>query len=477
MTGGALKVLIADDDQGVVWVLERFFSDRGMDVLRASDGVEALGLLNGPDVRLALIDINMPGKDGLIVLKEAVENGSRATFIIMTAEATMRNTLAAMKYGAFDYITKPFDLDELDVVVEKALENVRLKDKVESLSERLKEHLAGEAAFIGKSKAVQNVFKTVGKVAAKDVTVLILGESGTGKELLARLIHAESQRSAGPFVAVNSAAIPKGLMESELFGYEKGAFTGATEAKKGKFELAEGGTIFLDEIGDMAMDLQARLLRALQEREFYRVGGRGPVKADVRIISATNQDIEKAAVEKRFREDLLYRINGVTVTLPPLRDRKGDAVILAGYFLERFCREFNAGQKSLSEKAIEAVENYHWPGNVRELENAIRRAVLLCPGPVITSADLNLPESRQKRESLEEVITARLRPFIDKTGRTGKQELYDLMMPFMERPLIKLVLERSKGNQVLSAEVLGINRNTLRKKIKRLKINVSKARE
>ena len=236
------------------------------------------------------------------------------------------------------------------VTIDKALENIKLKGKVTALTERLKEHLSGETVFIGKSKAVEEVFKKAGKVAAKDVTVLILGESGTGKELLARILHANSPRSDGPFIAVNSAAVPKDLMESELFGFEKGAFTGAIEAKKGKFELADGGTLFLDEVGDTSLDLQARLLRAIQEKEFYRVGGKEPVKVDARIIAATNQDLEKAVAEKKFREDLLFRLNGITFTLPPLRDRKGDVAILASHFLEKFKGEFNSGMKNLSPK-------------------------------------------------------------------------------------------------------------------------------
>ena len=471
------RVLIADDDESILWVLERFFSEKKMDILKAPDGMEAARLLKSPGITLALIDINMPGKDGLEVLKEALASASPAAFIVMTAESTMDSAVAAMKAGAFDYITKPFDLGELDIIVERALETIGLKEKVSTLTERLNEKLADEAVFVGKSKAVQGVFKTIGKVAPKDVTVLILGESGTGKEVLARLIHANSPRKSGPFIAVNSAAVPRELMESELFGFEKGAFTGAVEAKKGKFELAGGGTIFLDEIGDMAMDLQARLLRVIQEREFYRVGGKEPVRVDVRIIAATNQDMEKAVAEKRFREDLLYRLNGVTAELPPLRLRKGDIPLLASHFLARFCREFRTDARELSPKALDALDAYPWPGNVRELENCLRRAILLSPALVLTPADLNLPESRQRRESLEEIIAAKLKPFIDRTSLSGKQELYDLVMPFLERPLLRLVLEKCRGNQVLSAEVLGINRNTLRKKIKLLKISMARIKE
>ena len=471
------RVLIADDDESILWVLEKLLAEKGLDVIKAKDGREAGEALAKNPVSIAVLDINMPGKDGLRLLTEAKEAGSTASFIIMTAESSMKNTLEAMKLGAFDYVTKPFDLNELEIVVERAIENLKLKEKVTALKELLRESLEHETTFIGKSKAVEEVFKKAGKVAAKDVTVLILGESGTGKELLARLIHMNSPRADGPFIAVNSAAVPRDLMESELFGFEKGAFTGAVEAKKGKFELAEGGTLFLDEVGDMSLDLQARLLRAIQEREFYRVGGREPVRVDVRIIAATNQDLEKAVAEKRFREDLLFRLNGITLTLPPLRDRKGDVAVLALYFLDRFRAEFGAGQRSFSPGALDALEAYQWPGNVRELENAVRRSVLMSQGVTITPQDLNLPQGRHRKESLEDMISARLKPFIDKTDHHSRQELYAFIMPFMERPLIKLVLEKTRGNQVQAADMLGINRNTLRKKIRELNVNVGKIKE
>ncbi len=471
------RILIADDDESIIWLLEKFLREKGLEPVKAVDGRGAEKMLSEPGLQLALIDINMPVKDGLRVLKDSRAAGSSAEVIIMTAESTMKNTLEAMKLGAFDYITKPFDLNELEIIIDRALENIRLKAKVEHLTERLKERLKEETAFIGASRAVQNVFKTIGKVASKDVTVLILGESGTGKELLARLIHSNSDRNDGPFVAVNSAAVPKDLMESELFGYEKGAFTGAVEDKKGKFELADGGTLFLDEVGDMPAGLQARLLRVLQEQEFYRVGGKEPVRVDVRIIAATNHDLDKAVAEKKFREDLLFRLNGVTVTLPPLRERKGDIPLLAGHFLEKFRHEFGGKPRELSPEAMEALEAYQWPGNVRELENVLRRAVLLSPSIKISAPDLSLPQARARKESFEDMITARLKPFVDKTDHRDKQDLYGFIMPYMERPLIQLVLDKTRGNQVQAAEILGINRNTLRKKIKELGIRLDRFKE
>jgi two-component system, NtrC family, nitrogen regulation response regulator GlnG len=471
------KVLIADDDESIVWVLDRFLSEKRLKALIARDGVEAEKLIGTEGLKLAIIDINMPGRDGLEILKGLKGRGVNIPVIIMTAESTMGNAIEAMKLGAFDYIAKPFDLAEIEIILDRAMEDASIRKKLADMTERLKEKLVNEAAFIGKSKAVQSVFKTIGKAAPRDVTMLILGESGTGKELLARLIHMTSPRSSGPFVAVNSAAVPRELMESEIFGFEKGAFTGATEAKLGKFELADGGTLFLDEVGDMSTDLQARLLRVLQEKEFYRVGGKDSIRVDVRIIAATNQDLEKAVAEKRFREDLLFRLNGVVVTLPPLRERKGDIPLLIDYFLKKFNHEFGGPPKSLSKKAEDAMEGYPWPGNVRELENILRRAVILCPGSVISLEDLNLPQARQKRESLEDIISTRLKPFIDKTESKGNQELYDFIMPFMERPLIRLVLEKTRGNQVQAAELLGLNRNTLRKKIKELNIRLDKIKD
>jgi len=471
------RVLIADDDEGVLWVLEKFFSDKGIETVKAADGISASALLKQGGIGLAVVDINMPGRSGLEVLGESGGEAGMPSFIIMTAESTMEKTLEAMKLGAFDYITKPFDLAELDIIVERAIENAALRKKLDSLSARLAEKLAGETVFVGRSRAVQEVFKTIGRVARRDVTVLVTGESGTGKELVSRLLHMNSTRSDGPFVAVNSAAVPRELMESELFGHEKGAFTGAVETKAGKFELADGGTLFLDEVGDMTAGLQARLLRVIQEREFFRVGGREPVRVDVRIVAATNQDLDAAVAEKRFREDLLFRLNGVTIHLPPLRERKGDVALLADYFLERFRAEFGLEPKTFSEGACKALEGYAWPGNVRELENVVRRAVLLGPGVVITVEDLDLPRARNRKESIEDIIAAKLKPFIDRTCDKGNQDLYDFIMPFMERPLIRLVLEKTRGNQVQAAEVLGINRNTLRKKIKELKINLKKLKE
>ena len=466
------KVLIVDDDESILWILQRMFKDKKIETVEARDGKSALEMLKGQDLSIAIMDIRMPEKDGLDVLREIKETGCQTPIIIMTAQGTMKNAVEAMKHGAFDYITKPFDIGELEILVDRALEHRKLKQEVANLKDRLKERVAKEITFIGKSKAVQDVFKTVGRIAPKDVPVIIQGESGTGKELIAKLIHTNSPRNEGPFIAVNSAAIPRELMESELFGYEKGAFTGAIETRLGKFELANNGTLFLDEIGDMALDLQSKLLRAIQGQEFYRVGGKQPIQVDVRIIAATNQDIEKAVEEKKFREDLLYRLNVVTIKLPPLRSRKEDIPLLVEYFLQKFQEEMGIEPRTISPNAADVLKSYSWPGNVRQLENILRRAVLLSPNPMLTPDDISLPRERRNRESLEDIISSRLEGYINSIDASGKHELYDTIVPFMERPLIKLVLKKTGGNQVKTAEILGINRNTLRKKIKELGIKV-----
>ncbi|MCK4846867.1 MAG: sigma-54-dependent Fis family transcriptional regulator [Deltaproteobacteria bacterium] len=468
------SVLIADDEDSIVWVLKNFFEDKGFSITTTSDGTEAARIIKKEDPAIAILDINMPGKDGLQVLREAKRlKGNGTSIIIMTAETTMTNAVEAMKRGAFDYITKPVDIDELEVTVERALEDRRLRGEVSTLKDRLKEKLASETIFVGESKAVQKIFKTIGRIAPKDVSVLITGESGTGKELVAKLIHSNSTRNEGPFIAMNSAAVPTELLESELFGHEKGAFTGAHERKEGKFELADNGTLFLDEIADMDKQLQAKLLRALQEMEFYRLGGRKPVKVNVRVLAATNQDISKLIAEGTFREDLLHRLNVVEVNLPPLRERDGDIKLLAEYFFSKFMEDMSIERRGLTKKALTELEAYTWPGNVRELENILRRSSLLSPNLILSTDDLALPKKRMRKKSIEDIITAKLEPFVERTSG----ELYDSLMPFMERPLITLVLKKTGFNQVKAAEILGINRNTLRKKIKDLKIKRIKTKD
>ncbi len=465
------KILIADDEKNIRWVLGNLLREKGFDVVFALNGEEAIKRFREERPALAIVDIKMPKMDGLEVLKKTREEAD-VPVIIVTAQDTMKNTIEAMKHGAFDYVTKPFDLEEFEIIIERALETYRLKREAFALKERLKEELEREAVFVGKSPPIKRIMKTVGRIAEQDVTVLITGESGTGKELLAKVIHLHSKRSKGPFIAVNSAAIPKDLIESELFGHERGAFTGATSERPGKFELAHGGTLFLDEIGDMGLETQAKLLRALQEREFYRLGGKRPVRVDVRFIAATNQDLKKLVSSGRFREDLFYRLNVVTIEIPPLRERKGDIPLLVEHFLARF-EEETGMEKSLSHEAMEELLRYNWPGNVRELENVLRSAHILSSGSIILKENLPLPRD-EEGPTMEGFIKGIIERMIPRERRFAKGELYRIVIGGVEKTLIESTLKHTRGNQIQAARILGINRNTLRKKIKDLRIKVQK---
>ncbi len=472
------NVLVADDDKSLRWVLEKFFSELDFTVYPCGDGAAALDMLQKETFAFALVDIKMPHLTGLQLLDEIKRVGDDIPIIIMTAQNSMKNAIEAMKKGAYDYITKPFDLDELEIIIDKAVESRKLRDEVSSLKGQIKEKLEKGAVIIGRSAPMQRLYKTIGKVAPEDATVLISGESGTGKELVAKVIHIHSKRADGPFIAINSAAIPKELLESEIFGFEKGAFTGATEQKPGKLELAHGGTIFMDEIGEMPLDLQTKLLRAIQEKEFYKLGGSKPVKVDVRFIAATNQDLEAAVKEKRFREDLFYRLNVVNIPLVPLRKRKDDLLLLSEHILTRIGEETESRTKSLTKEALEYMTEYSWPGNVRELENLLRRAVIMSPDPIVKVQDIILPKMTKTRGkeslrlSLEEFFAKRLEGFASKVKKDLKGDLYSIVIKGVEKPLIELVLKNTNGNQIAASKVLGINRNTLRKKIKELKIKV-----
>lgn len=472
------NVLVADDDKSLRWVLEKFFSELGFNVYQCGDGAAALDILQKEIFTFALVDIKMPHLSGLQLLDEIKKIDKDLPIIIMTAQNSMKNAIEAMKKGAYDYITKPFDLDELEIIIDKAVESRKLREEVSSLKGQIKEKLEKGTVIIGKSAPMQKLYKTIGKVAPQGVTVLITGESGTGKELVAKILHVHSKKAESPFIAINSAAIPKELLESEIFGFEKGAFTGATEQKPGKLELAQGGTLFMDEIGEMPLDLQTKLLRVLQEKEFYKLGGSKPVKVDVRFIAATNQDLEVAVAEKRFREDLFYRLNVVNIPLVPLRKRKDDIPLLAEHILTKIGEETESSVKGLTKEALEYMMEYSWPGNVRELENLLRRAVIMSPDPVVKVQDIILPVTKRVREkeslrlSLEEFFSKRLEGVASKVKKDLKGDLYSIIIKGVEKPLIELVLKKTNGNQIVASKVLGINRNTLRKKIKELKIKV-----
>ncbi len=472
------RILVADDEESIRWVLSKSLSKSGFTVDLASSGTEALALVRQQNYDLAVLDIKMPGVSGLDLLSRFHEERPEMLVVIMTAESSMSNAVEAMKRGAYDYITKPFDLDALDAIILKAQKASEVTEEVYRLKSELKEHYQVERTIIGKSGAMQEVYKVLGKVAPSDVTVLVTGESGTGKELVARAIHYNSRRLGKPFLALNCAAIPRELLESELFGFEKGAFTGATERKIGKFEQANGGTLFLDEIGDMPLELQAKLLRVLQEREVTRTGGNTTIHVDVRIVAATNQDLKEKVRAKEFREDLFYRLNVVPIELPPLRDRREDIPLLVEFFLQRTREEMGSATQGCTEEAMALLRRHSWPGNVRELENALQRAALLSPDLLLTPSDFPSLQADGQRDdndcSLEEVIGNKLRASLAQVEVQELDNLYDMVLYQMERPLINIVLEKTRGNQVQAAEILGINRNTLRKKIQTLGIDIRK---
>ena len=360
------NILVIDDEESIRWVFKKGLEKKGYCVHAAENGKNAISLLTNNKYLMVFLDIFLPDESGLQTIEKIKKQDKDIIVVIMTAQGTMKNAIEAMQKGAYDYITKPFDMEEIYLLVEKVEDLKNLERRVYTLEEELKtKYDVGE--IVGKSQKMQKVFKTIGKAAFSDLTVLITGESGTGKELVARALHKASKRTKGSFVAVNCAAIPRELLESELFGYEKGAFTGATESRAGKFEQADGGTIFLDEIGDMDISLQAKILRVIQEREFYKVGGKTLIRVDVRIIAATNQDLESAVKEKRFREDLYHRINVITIHLPSLRERHEDIPLLADYFLKRFSNELVSNVKYITDDAVRILKNYEWKGNVREL--------------------------------------------------------------------------------------------------------------
>jgi len=474
------KILIAEDEDSLRFVLKKALENDGYWVQAVATGSAAQQSLTETNFDVALMDIKLPDVDGLTVLRNVKGAGVDTAMIVMTAQNTMRNAIGAMKNGAFDYITKPFDLEEVMVLVKRATDSRKLSRDFRELKEEVKKRYEPGVNIIGASSSMQKVYKTIGQVADTQATILIQGESGTGKELVAKTIHYNSPRWDQPFVAVNCAAIPRDLLESELFGHEKGAFTGALDRRLGKFELAEGGTLFLDEVGDIPLELQTKLLRVLQDREYSRVGGRDMLKADVRILAATNQDLERAVREKRFREDLFFRLKVIPIHLPPLRERRGDIPLLIGYFIDKINREMGIRISGVSPDALRLLEEHSWPGNVRELENTLIRAAVLSSGPILFPKDFTLqnkqapvaPELDQL--SLEEIIRYKLEDYFRRTEGVDVDNLYSLVIERLERPLIELTLKKTRGNQIRAAQILGINRNTLRKKISDLHIELKK---
>ncbi len=470
------RILVADDEESLRVVIRNSLKHKGHEVDCAEDGKQASKMIDQQKYDVVLLDIRMPEIDGFKLLERIRGGENPPPVIMMTAQDTMKNAVDAMKKGAFDYITKPFDIDELDILVQKALKERALESEVEQLRHEVKEYQMGPHMIVGESRPVRELYKMIGKLAARDVTVLIQGESGTGKELMARSIHYESDKASQPFVAVNVAAIPKELLESELFGHVRGAFTGANDDRVGYFEKAGKGTIFLDEIGELPLNLQVKILRVLQEKEIQRLGNPEPIPVQARVIAATNQNLSKMVKEKKFREDLFYRLNVVPLEIPPLRVRKDDVPLLANYFVKKFCDELASSPKQIAPEVMKALKVYTWPGNVRELENVVKRAIVLSPGPTI-GTEVVLPflgdglgNVDMDEIALEDIVRKKLASFLSKWDGYEVEDLYDAVMNRVEKPLLELILERTRGNQIRAAKMLGINRNTLHKKIKDLKI-------
>jgi two-component system, NtrC family, response regulator AtoC len=442
-------ILIADDDPDIRDILKDTLNSLGGRVVTAANGHECLDKVDREAPELLLLDIEMPVKSGLQVLQELRQHGSKLSVIMITAYGTIDRAVKAMKDGAYDFITKPFDLDHITLVVEKGLEREKLKRGLEHFAEE-----AGERYRLvgGESLKMRSAIDTARKAAFSKSTVLLLGESGTGKEVFARAIHAWSERNGEPFIAINCVGLGRELLESELFGHEKGAFTGAHQLKKGRIELAHGGTVFLDEVGDISAELQIKLLRFLQEREFERVGGTQPIAVDVRVIAATNRDLSNAMKDGRFREDLYYRLNVIPVSLPPLRERKEDIPMLAKYFLRRFATETKKTFIAITADAEAKLIGYPWPGNVRELANVIERVVVLSDGPEIAGENLPLHIADIDTESTVDGLS------------------YRYAVDAARAEVVKKALAHAHGNRAAAARTLGLHKTHLLNLIKSLGI-------
>ena len=472
------KILLIDDDEGLNHFLTRFFSRKGYEVTTCLTGEDAVGIINEKTFDLILLDYKMPGLNGLDTLTEIKNAQVKTPVIIMTAYGSTDTAIEAMKRGAYDYLRKPFERKELSRIVSEALElNRRMKEVVwipDTVASEEDVITKNTLKMVGRSKAMQEVYKTIGQIAEKNVAVLLTGESGTGKELAAKAIFHHSMRNKKPFLAINCAAIPEHLFESEIFGYEPGAFTGARHTKIGKIERANGGTCFLDEIGDMSIPLQAKLLRVLQEGELERLGGVKTVKVDVRIIAATNKDLSLAVRDGLFREDLYWRLKVISIDLPPLRRRAEDMPELVDYFLKRFGAEYNKTIHGVDEEVINQFKSYSWPGNIRELENCLHRAVIVCTGNIITADHIDFLDKQKEYDAQtlnRERVISRLRDKIESIMpeiiQLFKEGIHANIVETVEETIILKVLEECGNNQVRAAEMLGISRNTLRHRLKK----------
>jgi len=462
----ANRVWIVDDDRSIRWVLEKALTKAGLDVVAYDNADSVIDDLRREEPDIIVSDVRMPGTDGLSLLQNISKNHPEVPVIIITAHSDLDSAVAAYDGGAFEYLPKPFDVDEAVAQVRRAIRHRAQHRTVEAISSE------GGAEIIGEAPAMQEVFRAIGRLARSNITVLINGESGTGKELVAHALHRHSPRKGGPFIALNMAAIPRDLLESELFGHERGAFTGAHERRLGRFEQANGGTLFLDEIGDMPMDLQTRLLRVLSDGEFYRVGGREPVKVDVRVIAATHQNLEELVGERRFREDLFHRLNVIRVRLPALRERREDIPLLIRHFLKSAARELGVDPKILLPEAETVLARYNWPGNVRQLENTARWLTVMASGSEIHVADLPpdvMSEATGSPYPAGPVDwRVDLRLWADECLSQGRTPLLDEAVPAFETVMIEAALAHTGGMKHEAAKALGWGRNTLTRKMKEL---------
>jgi len=477
-------LLVVDDEPSILAAFRRVFRDQALEVRTAESATEGLAMARACHPDVIILDIQLPDMNGLEALRRLRDLDARSPVIFITGKSTTDTAIEAMKLGAYEYLLKPLELAQLRQVIEQALAISRMMHvpavvaETETVDERAD-------AIVGRCPAMQKVYKDIGRVAGQEVTVLIGGESGTGKELVARAIYQHSRRSTGPFLAINCAAIPEQLLESELFGHEKGAFTGADRRRIGKFEQCSGGTVFLDEVGDMSPLTQSKILRLVQEQRFERVGGNETIHTDVRVLAATNQDLEPLVASGRFRQDLYYRLSVFTIRLPPLREREDDLNLLVLHYLRRFSREMSKDVQTVAPEAFELLHQYAWPGNVRELQSVIKQALLQAAGPILLPDFL--PEFLRQKERMPDGVVgpkgkigdssdgfAALAPLVEERLRTGTDTLYEETLRRMERILLTRVLQHTGGNQLQAAKILGITRGSLRTKLRELGITIAR---
>jgi DNA-binding NtrC family response regulator len=440
------RIMVVDDELIVRESLAAWLEKDGSVVERAESGEQALDLIQQNLYDILFVDIKMPGMGGFALLEKVKQSFPTTVVVIITAYGTVEYAVEAMKLGADDFLVKPFDPEGLGLLVAKLLEHKRLLEETQYLKNEVSRHWAGPDEIIGQSPRMLDLFDTIVEIAGSDSSILILGETGTGKELIARAIHANSGRMGGPFVPINCGAIPESLLESEIFGFEKGSFTGATRPKKGLIEVAEGGTLFLDEVGEIFPKMQVDLLRVLQDKTFFRVGGVEPIEADFRLISATHRDLNKAISEGSFRQDFFYRINVITLTVPPLRERREDIPLLVNHFIRRFAREVNREVEAVNDEAMQILSQYDWPGNIRELENVVERAVVTSRRSVMTPENFS---------------------YLCAQDAPGRQEDAPRSLREVEKAHILRILEEEDGNVSRASKVLEVDRSTLYKKIRK----------